>query len=176
MLSYIILSIWLTLLSKEPFSNHKEAHKYREESGQYKVISLLAMNRNLVIKCIHFQMYSCNYFLLCLDVGCFQHWPGYWTKITLFFPTRFEHRLEHYAAGSGEASAFVEPPGRNQVICLKPWQGHCSASGYWTMTAALAEIVAILFLWILAFIHYTAYGHLQGREEPHTPTNYFLKR
>ncbi len=28
------------------------------------------------------------------------------------------------------------------------------------MTAALAEIAAILFLWILALIYYTAYGHL----------------
>lgn len=44
------------------------------------------------------------------------------------------------------------------------------------MTAALAEITAIQLLWILALIYYTAYGHLQGRGEPHTPTNYFLKR
>lgn len=44
------------------------------------------------------------------------------------------------------------------------------------MTAVLAETAAILFLWILALIYYTAYGHLQGQGEPHTPTNYFLKR
>lgn len=43
------------------------------------------------------------------------------------------------------------------------------------MTAVLAEIAAILFLWILVLIYYTAYGHLQGLEQPHTPTNYFLK-
>lgn len=43
------------------------------------------------------------------------------------------------------------------------------------MTAARAEIAGVLCLWILALVYYTAYGHLEGRGEPQTPTNYFLK-
>lgn len=38
------------------------------------------------------------------------------------------------------------------------------------------KAAAVLHLWVLALIRYSAYSRLRGqRGESHTPTNYFLK-